>query len=162
MKKKKILVVLFAVIGGLFLLANLAWGIFVAKSLHLRNKVEYNRIRQEHYYMDYDAQQFYWGFDDLYYMNFHSMGQIGSPAVDEQENDEFLIHYNFFKGFSYTYVYFAPRDDSFESAIRQADVRLNFNADRKLIFDADYEKYDQYAERVQDFFDKVDAMWGIK
>ncbi len=163
MKKKKIMLLCFSVIGGVFVLLNLAWLVFVCRCVQLQGKVEYNRITGAHQIQDYEENLIYVGFDldDLFYLDFHAQAQLSMPFVDEEAADELQIHYTFLKGYSYTYLYYP--EDRWSGGIPQGKCyELHFNEEMELLYEGDYERYEQYATRIQDLFEKADAVWGLQ
>ncbi len=159
---KKILKISFLVAGAIFLVVNLAWLIFASRCLQLASNVQYNRIRGSHYYADYDEKLIYRGFDesDLKYLVFGAAGQIDKMTEKEEAYENFVIVYEFLKGFSYQYTYHAGSKVPQENRLADGENTLYFNEEKELLQEGDYDKYELFAERIDEFFEKAEETWG--
>lgn len=162
--KKKILMICLSVVGAIFLLVNLAWLVFVCRCIQLRDRVQFDRTRQKHYYRDFDENIYYCGFelDTIEYLNFHAQGQISMPFVNYDAADELFVHYTFLKGYSYTYIYYLAEDVPEGAIPKDERYEMHFNSEGELLYEGDYDKYEEFADRIQDLIEKADAMWGLR
>ncbi len=159
MKKKNIKTFLIVVVS-VFIIFNIIWLIFIGKSLYLRNKVPYDRIKMSHRAFDDEASLFWGGFDDYYYLKFTSMGYVSMPQINDNDSDELLICYHFLKGYTYTYLFFPG---SVPGAISgQTMYQIHFDSNRNLIHSEQYEMYEQYKDRIEELFNKADSVWGFR